>query len=83
MIKVLYFARYRDVLGQAEEQLPFSETLSSVEFLIQHLSQRGPLWLETLTDKQTLVAVNQAITNTNHTLHDGDEIAFFPPVTGG
>lgn len=83
MIKVLYFARIKEALGKAEESIPFSEEVSSVNNLLQVLAKRGANWQTTLLHEKVLVAVNQEVCPLTQTLKVGDEVAFFPPVTGG
>jgi len=83
MIKILYFARFRDTLDCAEENLALPLNTSTVEALVSLLCERGQLWRETLTASQVLVAINQELTDLTASIKDGDEVAFFPPVTGG
>ena len=82
MIKVLYFARLGEQLGTREESLD-ADTLSSVDQLVAELKSRGEPWEGALETGRVLVAVNQEMTDFNSKLCDGDEVAFFPPVTGG
>ncbi len=82
MIHVLYFAQLRELLGQAEEELP--ATYETVSELLSELAARGATWQTALSDNQNLqVAVNHDIASRETPLKAGDEIAFFPPVTGG
>ena len=81
MITVLFFASYRDRLGC--EQLELDSSATDVTTLKTELAERGELWKTTLLDRKTLVAVNQVMTKDSATINDGDEVAFFPPVTGG
>ncbi|WP_373509185.1 molybdopterin converting factor subunit 1 [Thiocapsa sp.] len=84
MIEILYFARLRESLGLAREQLDFSETLGSIADLLAHLRSRGEPWATTLGEGESvLAAVNQEIARPDTPLKDGDEVAIFPPVTGG
>lgn len=82
MITLLYFARYREVLGLDREQLSIP-CPCSVQDVIAQLKQRGEPWLSTLSDSKLMLAVNQTIATADQALNDGDELAFFPPVTGG
>ncbi len=81
MIKVLFFASYRERLSC--DQLALDSSAGTVSALKQELAARGDLWKTILLDRKTLVAVNQVMTKDTAVLSDGDEVAFFPPVTGG
>jgi molybdopterin synthase sulfur carrier subunit len=83
MLNILYFASFREMLGQAEEQIN-AENFSTVNCLINRLAERGEQWQQALKDNVNLqIAVNQNIATRQTALKKGDEIAFFPPVTGG
>jgi molybdopterin synthase sulfur carrier subunit len=82
MIKVLFFARLREQLSTDSLQIPASEALTT-ELIRQQLAETDPLWAKVMTADNLLVAVNQEITQWSHSVNDGDEVAFFPPVTGG
>lgn len=82
-IKILYFASLREQLGRAEETLPIDAPLS-VQALLETLCARGDHWQLALCDNPHLqVAVNHSVADKTTLVHDGDEVAFFPPVTGG
>lgn len=81
MINVLFFAQVRERVGCEQLQLPAD--FSSVETLRQHLALRGDRWSLALEPATLLAAVNQTLVPLQHPLTDGDEVAFFPPVTGG
>lgn len=82
MINVLYFASFREMLGKADEQIKLEN--GTVEELIHSLAERGENWAQALRDNQNLqIAVNHDVANRNTTIKAGDEVAFFPPVTGG
>jgi len=80
MIRVLYFARLRDQLGVSSEEI--EATPATVAELIGQLSARGEAWASTFSGT-VLVAVNQELADPATAIEDGDEIGFFPPVTGG
>ena len=84
MLRVLFFGRFREELGCADLSLEFSSSSSSLERL-QHklMAEQGVKWAEVLSQKNVICAVNQEVATENLALNDGDEIAFFPPVTGG
>lgn len=81
MINVLFFARIREQLGVAQLTI---ERADSVAQLLEHLvAQNGDVWAEVLCAPNVIVAVNQEVADHTSALHSGDEVAFFPPVTGG
>jgi len=83
VIKLLYFASLRETLGVAGEELALPAAVATVAALRGHLATRGEPWT-VLTRSQSLrCAVNQALVGADAGIGDGDEIAFFPPVTGG
>ncbi|MGL6313223.1 molybdopterin synthase sulfur carrier subunit [Vibrio sp. WXL103] len=81
MIKVLFFAQTRELLGHDEVEVEAS--FASVEDLREHLAQQGGKWSLALESGKLLSAVNQSIVPLSTAIKDGDEVAFFPPVTGG
>jgi len=84
VIEVLFFARIREQLGIGSLQLAWDGSIDTVESLVQSLvADRGPKWGDTLQADNVVVAVNQQVCDKHKNLVDGDEIAFFPPVTGG
>ncbi len=84
MIKILYFARFREQLGLGEERLEIGGKPCTAADLIEHLRARGGVWSEVLGEgERVLIAVNQDLARPQTALQDGDEVAFFPPVTGG
>jgi sulfur-carrier protein len=83
-IKLLYFAGLRETLGCSGEELPaLPEGVSTVGGLREWLCQRGGDWSVLRAGMVVRMAVNQTLTNHDAPLADGDEVAFFPPVTGG
>ena len=83
MIKVLFFASYREQLGCDQLVLKSGDYAATLTGLRKQLAERGTGWHEIMNSPRTLVAVNQTMTRSEHQLQEGDEIAFFPPVTGG
>ncbi|BEE09853.1 MULTISPECIES: molybdopterin synthase sulfur carrier subunit [Aeromonas] len=81
MIKVLFFAQVRELVACDELSLPCD--YASAEALRAALCERGDKWVLALEAGKLLVAVNQTLVPLDTPLHDGDEVAFFPPVTGG
>ena len=84
MIKVLFFARIREELDCPGLDLPWDPAVAELDALQQRLAAlHGQRWREVLARDNTIRAVNQAVITGNCPLRDGDEVAFFPPVTGG
>jgi sulfur-carrier protein len=83
-VKVVFFANLRERLGTGAEVVEIPDSASTVAGLRQHLMQRGGAWQDVLGDMKVVrVAVNQDMAAANVPLNPGDEVAFFPPVTGG
>ncbi|BFM12286.1 molybdopterin synthase sulfur carrier subunit [Simiduia litorea] len=82
MIQIKFFARLRDQLGTADLQLPY-EKIQQVADVQTALIKQHPDWQDVLMAANILVAVNETMSHKNSDVSDGDEIAFFPPVTGG
>lgn len=82
MIRLQFFARYREHLGQAEDFLDWQSGWASIEDVRRQLVARGGAW-QVLAESNLMCARNQELCSTAEALADGDELAFFPPVTGG
>lgn len=83
-LNVLYFARLREHVGVSQEAIAWQSNLANVDALLEFLRARGPQWQTALRDERSLrVAVNQDLAQSHTPLKDGDEVALFPPVTGG
>ena len=81
-VKVLYFASLREQVGTSGEDLDVSPT--TVAGLRTLLMARGGAWQSALAQgKAVRVAVNQEMAQAATPVKSGDEVAFFPPVTGG
>ena len=81
MINVLFFAQTRELVGVDELQLDI--LFETVEALRAHLANQEGKWDLALDPERLLAAVNQSIVPLTHPICQGDEVAFFPPVTGG
>lgn len=82
-IRLLYFARLREAFGLGQEnlELPSPATLAD---LLKALRARGGVWSQELAAGRAFrLAVNQDIASQDVALNEGDEVAIFPPVTGG
>lgn len=83
-VKLLFFAKLREDLGSTGESLALPDGIATVAALRGHLIARGPQWAAALGANRALrVAVNQDLADAATAIKPGDEVAFFPPVTGG
>ena len=83
-VNILYFAALREQLGCAREALDLPPGVTTVAALREHLMARGGSWQTSLASTRALrVAVNQVMAQPATAVKAGDEVAFFPPVTGG
>ena len=83
-VKILYFAWLRARIGHAEEKVGLPENVRDVAGLLDWLRTRGPRYAEALRDLSVIrVAVNQDYVGFDHPVRAEDEVAIFPPVTGG
>ncbi len=83
-IQMVYLARLRERFGVARESLPHTPDIDSVAALLAVLRARGEAFATELAPNRAFrVAVNQEVVSLDHPLRPGDEVAIFPPVTGG
>lgn len=85
MINIVFFAQIREILGSDGIELneQQSENISTVDDLVSILAKQFKNWDLVVSNGPCLCAVNQTIVPFSHEVNDGDEVAFFPPVTGG
>jgi molybdopterin synthase sulfur carrier subunit len=88
MIKVLFFAQLRESLGCNELAIDLASdqrfnSVTTLEQLREALAKTDENWQLSLANGKLLMAVNQTIVDGSQAVKDGDEVAFFPPVTGG
>ena len=83
MIEIRYFARFREELASEGERFE-SVDVDNVAALLARLRARDGVWARLFAaDQRVMVAVNQELADPATPVRDGDEVAFFPPVTGG
>jgi molybdopterin synthase sulfur carrier subunit len=84
MLKVLFFARIKEELDCGGLELEWRDAVTDLDALQEQLCvEHGGQWREVLGQDNMIRAVNQTVVDGNSALQDGDEVAFFPPVTGG
>ena len=82
-VKVLFFAGLREALGVGSESVDLPAGIGTVGALRDSLAARGGAWAALATTKNLRSAVNQQMVGPEAPIKAGDEVAFFPPVTGG
>jgi sulfur-carrier protein len=83
MLTLKFFASLREALGCATEQLALPEQVATLGALRACLAARGGEWTRLTESRSLRCAVNQQMADDDAKVADGDEVAFFPPVTGG
>ncbi|WP_392562936.1 MoaD/ThiS family protein [Orbus sturtevantii] len=81
MTRILFFAQTRELVGVSSLELDIDKM--SIADLINHLSLNGENWHYALKEKTPLCAVNKQLVDKYYIVENQDEVAFFPPVTGG
>lgn len=83
-MKLLYFAWMRERLGRDEETIVLPSDVRTVGELLDHLRGRGHAYAQALADPRIVrVAINHTYAKLHDPVRDADEVAIFPPVTGG
>ncbi len=81
-ITIKYFASLREALGMSEQLVDIAVP-ASVKTVLEQVAKESTSFAEYFQQSPVLVAVNQAIVSMDFNVNDGDELAVFPPVTGG
>ena len=83
-VKLFYFAKVREAIGIDREELDLESDIKTVSDLIEVLKGRGSHWQDMFSMSTTFrMAVNQEMVEATHKISANDEVAFFPPITGG
>ena len=82
MVTLKYFASLRSIAGKEEERLDLGNE-TTVQKLSELLAKTTPQIGEMIQGKKILVSVNQDVAALDTVIHDGDEVAFLPPFSGG
>lgn len=83
MIRIVYFAKTRETMGKGEESFELAPGINTIASIMETLVARGEPYSVALEDGRILAAINQEMMGLSSRVVDGDELAFFPPVTGG
>jgi len=83
-VKLFYFAKVREAIGIDREELDLESDIKTVSDLIELLKGRGSHWQDMFSMSTTFrMAVNQEMVEATHKISKNEEVAFFPPITGG
>lgn len=82
-MKILFFASLREQLATAELELATQNQATTAREVLHRLQEQGELWQRTLDASRLRVAINQELAQLDDPVSEHDELAFFPPVTGG
>lgn len=83
-MRLLYFAWLRERIGIAQEEITLPEGVETLEHLVAHLISLGDGYASAFSEPTAVkAAINQDFVKITDKVSDGDEVAFFPPVTGG
>ena len=82
MIRVIFFAQLRESLGVSELQWPLNQIVT-LESVISELQSQSEVWRRALSNQNLLMSINKEFAKPDSKVKPGDEVAFFPPVTGG
>ncbi len=83
MLKVLFFAKLREELGTGELSFAAEQAATTAQLREKLAEANGERWRASLFADNVIIAVNQEVVDWSQPLQAGDEVAFFPPVTGG
>ena len=82
MITVKYFASLKAIAEKEEEQIEIQSSIS-MDQLSDIISKTSPKMADIIRDNKIMISVNQEMADANTVIHDGDEVAFLPPFSGG
>ncbi len=83
-ITVLYFARIKEAVNYSSEQVDLPDSITTIVALKNWLALRGDIWANLFNGKQVVrAAINHELVDNMAVIKANDEVAFFPPVTGG
>ncbi|HTQ98831.1 MAG TPA: molybdopterin converting factor subunit 1 [Candidatus Acidoferrum sp.] len=83
MLQVRYFANIRETLGLEHELVPLPPGATVAALILSLTARHGARWQQLAGVAKVLTAVNHEVVPHDTIIKDGDEVAFFPPVTGG
>ena len=82
MITIKYFASLRDIAEKEEDSLDIKNPIT-IDQLSDIISKTAPKMGAIIREKKIMISVNQEMASADTIIHDGDEVAFLPPFSGG
>ena len=82
MIKLKYFASLKAIAKKEEAQIEVESSIS-MDQLSDIISKTSPKMADIIRDNKIMISVNQEMADADTVIHDGDEVAFLPPFSGG
>ena len=83
-MKILYFSWIKDKLGKSHEEIQLDDNIKTINDLVTSLKQSNQDYLDVFKDTSSIkVSINMETAKFEDTIVDNDEVAFFPPMTGG
>lgn len=82
MIAIKYFASLRAIAEKEEENLEIENPIT-IDQLSDIISKTAPKMRDIIREKKVMISVNQEMASADTIIHDGDEVAFLPPFSGG
>ena len=83
-MKILYFSWIKDKIGKTHEDIDIRDNIKTIEELIAFLKKSNESYEEVFKDTSSIkVSINMETANFKDQINNNDEVAFFPPMTGG
>ena len=82
-MKIIYFAKIRELIGKSEEEISFPNSVKTIEDLIVFLKNHNEIYHNVFENYDFLIACDEELVDMNYEINKTKEIAIFPPVTGG
>ena len=82
MITVMFFASLKTIAEREEDRIEIENSIS-MDQLSEIISKTSPKMGDIIRDKKVMISVNQEMADSDTIIHDGDEVAFLPPFSGG
>ena len=83
-MKILYFSWIKDKIGKTHEDIQIKDNIKTIDDLIAYLKKSNESYEKVFKDTSSIkVSINMETANFKDQINNNDEVAFFPPMTGG